>query len=84
MNEWLWAATVLVVALVPLLAVAVRRPALEGVVALQAAGVDASLVLLLIAQGTDRQSFVDLALVLGIMGFIGTVAFVRLGQRGDD
>ena len=84
MNEWLWAATVLIVALVPLLAVAVRRPALEGVVALQAAGVDAALVLLLIAQGTDRQSFVDLALVLGLMGFIGTVAFVRFTQRSGD
>jgi multisubunit Na+/H+ antiporter MnhF subunit len=81
MNEWLWAATVLVVALVPLVAVAVRRPALEGVVALQAAGVDTCLVLLLIAQGTDRQSFVDLALVLALMSFIGTVAFVRFAQR---
>lgn len=81
MNEWLWAATALVVALVPLAAVAVRQPPLEGVVALQAAGVDASLVLLLIAQGTDRQAFADLALVLGVMGFIGTIAFVRFAQR---
>ena len=51
-NGWLWAAAVLVAALVPLTVVCVRLPAPEGVVALEAAGVDAVLALLLIAQGT--------------------------------
>jgi multisubunit Na+/H+ antiporter MnhF subunit len=81
MNEWLWGATALIVALIPLAAVAVRRPALEGVVALQAAGVDASLAMLLVAQGTERQAFVDLALVLAVMSFVGTIAFVRFVRQ---
>jgi len=56
-NGWLWAAAVLVAALVPLGVVCVRLPAPEGLVALEAAGVDAVLALLLISQGTGRQPF---------------------------
>src|SRR6185436_10681536 len=58
-NGWLWAAAVLVAALVPLAVVCVRLPAPEGLVALEAAGVDAVLALLLISQGTGRQPFGD-------------------------
>jgi multisubunit Na+/H+ antiporter MnhF subunit len=81
MNQWLWAAAVLTAALIPLAAVAVRRPPLEGLVALEAAGADATLVLLLLSEGTHRQSFVDLALVLGALSFVGAVAFVRFFER---
>jgi multisubunit Na+/H+ antiporter MnhF subunit len=76
-NGWLWAATALAVALVPLLLVCVRLPAPEGLVAVQAAGVDATLALLLIAQGTDRQPFGDLALVLAVVSFVGAIAYLR-------
>jgi multisubunit Na+/H+ antiporter MnhF subunit len=76
-NGWLWAAAVLVAALVPLTIVCVRLPAPEGVVAIEAAGVDAALALLLIAQGTDRQPFGDLALVLAVVSFIGSIAYLR-------
>ena len=77
MNGWLWAAAVLVAALVPLTIVCVRLRAPEGVVALEAAGVDAVLALLLIAQGTDRQPFGDLALVLAVVSFVGAIAYLR-------
>jgi multisubunit Na+/H+ antiporter MnhF subunit len=76
-NGWLWGATVLVAALVPLAVLCVRLPAPEGVVAIEAAGVDAVLALLLIAQGTDRQPFGDLALVLAVVSFVGAVAYLR-------
>jgi multisubunit Na+/H+ antiporter MnhF subunit len=76
-NGWLWAATVLVAALVPLTVVCARLPAPEGIVAIEAAGIDAILALLLIAQGTDRQPFGDLALVLGAVSFVGTIAYLR-------
>jgi multisubunit Na+/H+ antiporter MnhF subunit len=76
-NGWLWAATVLVAALAPLLVVCVRLPAPEGIVAVEAAGVDAALALLLIAEGTDRQPFADLALVLAVVSFVGAVAYLR-------
>ena len=77
MNGWLWAATVLVAALVPLVVLCARLPAPEGVVAAEAAGVDATLALLLIAQGTNRQPFGDLALVLAVVSFVGSVAYLR-------
>jgi multisubunit Na+/H+ antiporter MnhF subunit len=76
-NGWLWGATVLVAALVPLALLCGRLPAPEGVVAIEAAGVDAVLALLLIAQGTDRQPFGDLALVLAVVSFVGAIAYLR-------
>jgi multisubunit Na+/H+ antiporter MnhF subunit len=83
MNEWLWAAAVLTVALGALVAVAVKRPLLEGLVALEAAGISATLVMLLIAEGTHRQPFGDLAMILGVVAFAGALAFVRFGRELD-
>jgi multisubunit Na+/H+ antiporter MnhF subunit len=80
-NEWLWAAAALTVALAALVAVAARRPLLEGVVALEAAGVDATLVLLMLAEGTRRQPFGDLALCMAATSFAGALAFLRFGRR---
>jgi multisubunit Na+/H+ antiporter MnhF subunit len=76
-NGWLWAATVLVAALVPLAILCMRLPAPEGVVAIEAAGADAVLALLLVAQGTNRQPFGDLALVLAVVSFVGSIAYLR-------
>jgi multicomponent Na+:H+ antiporter subunit F len=81
MNAWLWAAAVLTAALVPLAIVALRRPLLEGVLALEVAGVDAALALLMLAEGTRRQALADVALVMVVMSFIGSVAFLRFAER---
>ena len=81
MSVWLWAAAVLTVPLAGLAIVAIRRPVLEGLVALEAAGLDATLVLLLIAEGTRRQAFADLAIVLAVGSFAGGIAFVRFLER---
>jgi multisubunit Na+/H+ antiporter MnhF subunit len=83
-NEWLWAAAVLTVALTALVGVAMRRPLLEGLVALEAASATATLVLLLIAEGTRRQPFGDLALVLGVVSFAGAIAFLRFGREVEE
>jgi multisubunit Na+/H+ antiporter MnhF subunit len=80
-NVWLAVAAVLVVALVPLAAVAVTRPMVDGLVALQVGGTLTSAAMLLIAEGTNREPFGDLALVLGAVSFIGTVAFLRFVER---
>jgi multisubunit Na+/H+ antiporter MnhF subunit len=80
-NVWLWSAAVLTVPLAALAVVAIRRPVLEGVVALEAAGIDATLVLLLLAEGTRRQAFADLAIVLAACSFAGGIAFVRFVGR---
>jgi multisubunit Na+/H+ antiporter MnhF subunit len=79
-NAWLWAAAVLTAGLTALVTVAIRRPLLEGLVALEAAGIDAVLVMLLIAEGTRRQPFADLALVLAVTSLAGTIAFLRFGR----
>ena len=81
MNEWLWAAAVLTVLVLPLTWVAARRSPGEGLVALELAGALAALVLLLVSEGTHRQGFVDLAIVLAVMSFIGVIAFIRFMGR---
>jgi multisubunit Na+/H+ antiporter MnhF subunit len=83
-NGWLWAAAVLVAALVPLLAVTVRLPAPEGLVAVEAAGADATLALLLVAEGTGREPFADLALVLAVVSFVGAIAYLRFVEALRD
>jgi multicomponent Na+:H+ antiporter subunit F len=80
-NAWLWAATVLGATLAPLVWRAARRPPVEGVVALEVAGTVTVAILLCIAEGTERQPFADLALVLGLVSFAGAVAFLRFLER---
>jgi multisubunit Na+/H+ antiporter MnhF subunit len=80
-NAWLWAAAALTAALVPLAGAAARAPRTGGLVAMNAAGTDAVLILLLLAEGTHSQSFADLALVLAVMTFIGSIAFIRFLER---
>ncbi len=83
MNEWILAAVVLLIGgTVPLGIVCVWGDVIEGVVALSLAGVIATLVLLLLAEGFQRQPFVDLAVALAVMSFSGSVAFVRYMERG--
>jgi multisubunit Na+/H+ antiporter MnhF subunit len=72
---------VLVAALTPLIVVAVRRPPIEGLIALEVAGVIASVILLLVSEGTNRQPFADLALVLAVTSLAGALAFVRYFER---
>ncbi len=82
MNEWILAAVVLLIGgTVPLGLVCLLGDAMEGVVALSLAGVIAALVLLLLAEGFHRQPFVDLALALAVMSFIGSLAFIRFLER---
>jgi multisubunit Na+/H+ antiporter MnhF subunit len=76
-NGWLWAATALAGALVPLVVVAALRPALDGLVALELGGLDAALAMLCFAEGTRSQSFATLALVLAAMSFVGSIGFIR-------
>jgi len=82
MNEWILAAIVLLLGgILPCLVVSVRASVMEGLVALEMAGVIAVLVLLLFAEGFQRQPFVDLALVLALLSFVGTLAFVSFMER---
>jgi len=81
MNSWLWMATILAALLVPLLGVAIRARLLEGVIAMELGGTVSALTLLLLAEGTNRQSFADLALALGILSFASSLAFLRFLEQ---
>src|SRR5437763_1402313 len=81
MTKWLAAAIALAAALLPLAAVCVRGSALEGLVALEAAGVIASLALVVPSEAFNRQPFIDLAIVLVAMSFAGSLGYLRYFER---
>jgi multicomponent Na+:H+ antiporter subunit F len=80
-NPWLWVATGLVAALAPLIVAMARRPPIEAVVVLELAGSLTAVALLLIAEGTGREPFGDLAVVLVVLSFAGTIAYLRFLER---
>jgi multicomponent Na+:H+ antiporter subunit F len=54
---------------------------LSRLIGLQLAGTVVVLVLLLVADGTQRSTYVDLALVLALLSFAGSMVFLRFVQR---
>jgi multicomponent Na+:H+ antiporter subunit F len=80
-TGWLIAGTVMLAGVIPLLWVFVRRSIFEALVALELAGTVTTLVLLVIAQGTHRQPFFDLAVVSAVLSFGGGLAFARFLER---
>lgn len=82
MNAWLWAAMALMVTgLLPALVVSLRGEQVERLVGLEVGGVVTSLVLLLLAQGYARSSYVDVALLLALLSFAGSMVFARFLGR---
>ena len=82
MNAWLIAATALMVGLLPV-PVGLRPPADRSTLSwrCELASTITTLILLLIAQGTHRQPFFDLALVSAVLSFAGGLAFARFLER---
>ena len=81
MNAWLVTAAVLLVALAPCLWVTVRCSIVGALAALELASTVTTLVLLCIAQGLQRDPFMDLALVSAVMSFAGSLTFARFLER---
>ncbi|MGZ4270614.1 MAG: monovalent cation/H+ antiporter complex subunit F [Solirubrobacteraceae bacterium] len=81
MSLWLVSAAVLVAMLVPLAAVAAFGTPDDGLVALELASVLVTVALLLMAEGLGRQIFGDLAVVLAIGAFVGSLAYAVLLER---
>lgn len=81
MNVWIAAALALLPGLTACGVVCFRSPVIDSLVALELAGVLSAVELMLLAQGIHRQPFIDLALVLAVMAFIGSLAFARLLER---
>lgn len=83
MNAWLLAtAALLTLGVPPCMWAAGRGTAVERLAGLSLATTVVTAVLLLTAQGFGRGSFVDVGLVLAVLGPAGTLVFARfLGGR---
>ncbi len=81
MNVWLLTAGAMLLCLVPCGIACLRGNAVSRVVALEAAGLIATLILLLVAEGFHRQPFTDLALALALLSFGGGLVFARFLER---
>ncbi len=81
MNVWLIAATALLWGLVPCGIVCIRGGPMDRLVALEAAGVLATLILMLLAEGFHRLPFYDVALTMALLSFGGSLVFTRFLAR---
>ncbi|OKH98106.1 hypothetical protein A6A06_28195 [Streptomyces sp. CB02923] len=79
MNGWLLAAALLLlVGFAPTVWGAARGPVRRRIMAQNLATLVGCLVMLLLAQGYARPSYVDLGLVLAVLGPAGTLVYARL------
>jgi multicomponent Na+:H+ antiporter subunit F len=78
---WLVSAASLVALLVPLAVVAALAAPDDGLVALELASTLVVVALLLMAVGLGREIFGDLALVLAVASFVGSLAYAALLER---
>jgi len=80
MSAWYVAAAILPVGLLGPLWVALRRPALDGVVGLQVASTLAALELVVLGEAMRRQTLMLPGLILAAVSWPGTLAFLRYLQ----
>ncbi len=81
MNVWYAASIPLLLCLVPCIVVAVRGRTIDALIALEIATAIAVLVMLLLEQGMQRQSFFDVSLALAVLTFPSTLLFARFYRR---
>lgn len=81
MNGWLVAATVLLAASAAPLWIVSRKGIMDALVGLELATILDTLAVAMLAEGFHRQSVFDLAIVLAVLGFIGSLAFARFLER---
>lgn len=81
MNAFAWAATALLLGFVPLVWVTLRRGALDGLVALELAGILLVQVLLLLPEAFHRSFEYGVAIVAAVTTWIGGLVFARFLGR---
>jgi len=80
-NIWYAAAIALMLCLIPCIVVAIRGGIIDALIALEVATALCVLVLLLVEQGMQRQSFFDVSLALAVLAFPSTLLFARFYRR---
>ena len=78
MNAWELAAAVSGGCLVPCAAVCALATAGSALVALEVAGALLTSALMALAEGLQRQPFIDLALLFALLSVIGSLAYARM------
>jgi multisubunit Na+/H+ antiporter MnhF subunit len=58
--------------------------AVDALIVFELAGTLISTALMLLSEGTQRQPFIDLALVLAILSMLGAIAFARMMEGGEE
>jgi multisubunit Na+/H+ antiporter MnhF subunit len=81
MNAFTIAATALLFGFVPLGIVCLRGRELDGVVALQLAGVQTTLILICLSEGFHRSSYFTVAVVAAVLTWVGGLVFARFFGR---
>ncbi len=81
MSVWEICAAVLTAALLPCVGVCLFAGVASALAAIEVAGTVATTALMVLAQATGRQPFIDLAVVLGLLTLIGALAFARLMEQ---
>ena len=80
-SYYLIAAAALLVQIGPLVVFSVKAEPQDGLVALNVGGDIATLALLLLAAGTGRPPFFELAIVSAVLSFAGGLAYARFLER---
>ncbi len=78
---YLVAAVVPLAGWLPLVAVGIRARAIDGVVAVEAAGALTTLVLVCLAAGLHQSSFAPVALIAAVCAVVSGLAFARFLDR---
>lgn len=81
MNQWLLAAVILALCLIPCVGVCFFAGPFAGLAALEVASAMTTAILILLAESFRRQPFIDLALVFSPLSVIGAIAFARILER---
>jgi len=80
-NVWFAAAFALLILLLPCIGAALRGTTIDALVALEVATALAVVILLLVEQGLQRQTFFDVSLGLAVLTFPSTLLFARIYRR---
>lgn len=80
-TGWLVAAAAVLVLLFAAGIYVSRGPIADRLIGLQLAGVLATIALLLLAEGFDRDIYFDMAVVFAALSFTGSLVFVRFFER---
>jgi multisubunit Na+/H+ antiporter MnhF subunit len=80
-NAFTIAATALLLGFVPLGIVCLRGRELDGIVALQLAGAQTTLILICLSEGFQRSSYFTVAVVSSVLTWVSGLVFARFFGR---